>query len=90
MKVKRKYSRRFFIHSGILTLFMITITSLFYFKFNSDVFILAIGWAGMFFMSEYHYQVVMLPLENSIGRLEGKLEALGEIKKILKDAKKKR
>lgn len=79
--------QKYFLLHGLTTFFMISTTYLIHSILEADVFILALGWAGMFFMSEYFWRVSLSPLTRDIGRLEGERIALKKIKKRLEETK---
>ncbi len=82
------FDQKIFLWKGLNTFFMIGMVCFVYWVLKEDVFILAIGWAAMFFLSEYFGTVRLMPFERNIGRLEGEAKALKRINQILKRARK--
>ena len=76
--------QKFFLMHGGATFFMLGATTMLYLLFDSNVFILAIGWAGMFFMSEYFHRVRLHPITLMIGRSEGAYKTHKEYRKLMK------
>ena len=72
-----------------IIIYILSIASL-HWWLDSDVFIIALGLCGIVFMGEYFHNVILSPLDRSIGRLEGERIALRKIGVILNKNKKKR
>ena len=87
--IKRKWLKGFFMLSGVVAFIWIAIISVFHFVLKIDVFIFALGLIGFWFYTSYHYQVIMLPLENKIGRLEGRMIEMVRTRKLLDEFQKK-
>lgn len=82
---KNKSEFGFFLVDGVVALSFLLLAAFGYFyKLLFNLYLLSVIVIGLYFYSSYHYRIIMRPLYESCGRLEGRIVETRRINDLMK------